>query len=87
MKEILHVNGDLFTWSSGPDGGSVGTSDASTLGFPVGERPPSILVVTSNRTGRILNFRLDRAPWRWRLVYKSEECLRVKPITIQVYND
>jgi hypothetical protein len=89
MKEIFHVNGALFTWFTGADTGSIGTSEASTLGFPVGERPPSILVVTSNRTGRVLNFRLTRRHGADALVYTSEGSghREKHPITIQVFND
>lgn len=66
----LNCSGNLFFWDE-----RLGSADASTLGIPVGSALPQFIAVRSHRTGRTVNFKLDRV-----------ERLTVADLAIGVYN-
>lgn len=55
--EIPTIEGSTFTWS-----GRKGVTEASTLGWTPGSRPPYLLRVRSHRTGRTNLFLIRHAP-------------------------
>lgn len=80
----MNLSGKQFSWI-----GDVGVSEASTLGFPAGSRPPDSIAVRSHRTGKVVTFNHTRTAEvnDGGTVYVYEGHSTGGNITLHVYED